>query len=111
MGVGCGDLSGKDGPNTWEHGQRILQEIKNISFEGLTGINCNKLVLKYKATISTGQISFDDQGRRKNYTLDVMEMTHRSEMVQIGRWSEEDGLIISDVPVFKRQRPSKTRLA
>ena len=46
MGVGCGDLSGKDGPNTWEHGQRILQEIKNISFEGLTGINCNKLVLR-----------------------------------------------------------------
>jgi len=94
MGVGCGDLSGKDGPNTWEHGQRILQEIKNISFEGLTG-----------------QISFDDQGRRKNYTLDVMEMTHRSEMVQIGRWSEEEGLVISDVPVFKRQRPSKTKLA
>ena len=37
-GVGCGDLSGKNGPNTWEHGQRILQEIKNTSFEGLTGI-------------------------------------------------------------------------
>ena len=36
-GVGCGDLSGKNGPNTWEHGQRILQEIKNTSFEGLTG--------------------------------------------------------------------------
>ena len=36
-GVGCGDLSGTDGPNIWEHGQRILQEIKNTSFEGLTG--------------------------------------------------------------------------
>ena len=36
-GVGCGDLSGPDGPNTWEHGQKILQEIKNTSFEGLTG--------------------------------------------------------------------------
>ena len=45
-GVGCGDLSGKDGPNTWEHGQRILQEIKNISFEGLTGINCSKFLLR-----------------------------------------------------------------
>ena len=38
-GVGCGDLSGTVGPNTWEHGQRILQEIKNTSFEGLTGEN------------------------------------------------------------------------
>ena len=37
-GVGCGDLSGSEGPNTWEHGQRILQEIKNTSFEGLTGL-------------------------------------------------------------------------
>ena len=36
-GAGCGDLSGPDGPNTWEHGQKILQEIKNTSFEGLTG--------------------------------------------------------------------------
>ena len=40
-GVGCGDLSGSEGPNTWEHGQRILQEIKNTSFEGLTGL-CDK---------------------------------------------------------------------
>ena len=39
-GVGCGDLSGQGGPNTWEHGQRILQEIKNTSFEGLTGELC-----------------------------------------------------------------------
>ena len=58
-----------------------------------------------------GQIAFDEQGRRKNYTLDVMEMAHRSEMVQIGRWSEEEGLVISSSPVVKRQRPSKTKLA
>ena len=38
-GVGCGDLSGRGGQNSWEHGQRILQEIKNTSFEGLTGKN------------------------------------------------------------------------
>ena len=44
-GVGCGDLSGQGGPNTWEHGQRILQEIKNTSFEGLTGELCQSMCL------------------------------------------------------------------
>ena len=44
-GVGCGDLSGQGGPNTWEHGQRILQEIKNTSFEGLTGELCQSVCL------------------------------------------------------------------
>ena len=34
------------------------QEIKEISFDGLTG-----------------WISFDEQGRRRNFTLDVLEMT------------------------------------
>ena len=58
-----------------------------------------------------GQIAFDEQGRRKNYILNVMEMTPKSEMVQIGRWSEEEGLVISNGPVFKRRRPSKTKLA
>ena len=36
----------------------LQQEIKDISFDGLTG-----------------RISFDEQGRRRNFTLDVMEMT------------------------------------
>ena len=34
------------------------QEIKDISFDGLTG-----------------RISFDEQGRRRNFTMDVLEMT------------------------------------
>ena len=53
-------------PPDIDHQVRILQEIKNISFSGLTG-----------------QISFDEHGRRKNFTLDVMEMTVRSEMIQV----------------------------
>ena len=91
----CGDLSEVDKPSTWELGPRILQvspsrfqihllysvtkqdtfeivskpislspncknpqEIKDISFDGLTG-----------------RISFDEQGRRRNFTMDVLEMT------------------------------------
>ena len=93
-GVGCGDLSGSEGPNTWEHGQKILQEIKNTSFQGLTG-----------------HISFDEAGRRKNYTLDVVEMTVRSQMVKVGRWSQEEGLIMSGAGSGARHRPSNRKMA
>ena len=40
------------------HHHDLQQEIKDISFDGLTG-----------------RISFDEQGRRRNFTLDVLEMT------------------------------------
>lgn len=93
-GVGCGDLSGSEGPNTWEHGQKILQEIKNTSFQGLTG-----------------HISFDEAGRRKNYRLDVVEMTVRSEMTQVGRWSQEEGLVMSGGGSGASYRPSNRKMA
>ena len=35
--VRCGDLSDGEKPRAWELGPRILQEIKNTSFVGLTG--------------------------------------------------------------------------
>ena len=93
-GVGCGDLSGSEGPNTWEHGQKILQEIKNTSFQGLTG-----------------HISFDEAGRRKNFTLDVVEMTVRSQMVRAGQWSQEEGLVMSGGGSGARYRPSNRKMA
>ena len=37
----------------------------------------------------TGFISFDQNGRRTNFSLDVMEMNTRSELVQIGKWSDQ----------------------
>ena len=36
--VDCGDLSGIEKPNIWEHGQLILAELRNTSFAGLTGM-------------------------------------------------------------------------
>ena len=36
-----------------------------------------------------GFISFDQNGRRTNFSLDVMEMNTRSELVQIGKWSDQ----------------------
>ena len=60
----------------------------------------------------SGHISFDDTGKRKNYTLDVVEMTVTSQMVNIGRWSEEEGLILSGgANGAARYRPSNRKLA
>jgi hypothetical protein len=36
-----------------------------------------------------GYISFDQNGRRTNFSLDVMEMNPRSELLQIGKWSDQ----------------------
>ena len=40
-----------------------------------------------------------------------MEMTVRSEMVKIGRWSEEEGLVTSGDNGIIRYRPSNRKLA
>ena len=58
-----------------------------------------------------GHISFDDQGRRNNYTLDVMEMTVKSEMMKVGRWSEEEGLVTDRTAGVVRYKPSNRKLA
>ena len=109
-GAGCGDLSGSEGPNTWEHGQRILQEIKNTSFQGLTGETGRTRVGSRE--LLSGHISFDDTGKRKNYTLDVVEMTVSSQMVTIGKWSEEEGLILSGgAGGMAKYRPSNRKIA
>lgn len=92
--VRCGDLSEVDKPTTWELGPRILQEIKDISFDGLTG-----------------RISFDEQGRRRNFTLDVLEMTVGSEPVPVGRWSDLVGLQMGAHPVLRLKKPSLTRIS
>ncbi|KAK2706767.1 hypothetical protein QYM36_014718, partial [Artemia franciscana] len=41
----------------------------------------------------TGNIGFDDLGRRENYTLSIMEMTVDSDVVKIAEWSDYSGLI------------------
>ena len=53
-----------------------------------------------------------EEYKRKNYTLDVVEMTVTSQMVNIGRWSEEEGLILSGgANGAARYRPSNRKLA
>lgn len=51
----------------------------------------------------TGNISFDDQGYRKNFSVDVVEMTTNSEMVKVAEWSDNLGLKLIP-PKYKRVR-------
>ncbi|GAB6033164.1 hypothetical protein CHUAL_012772 [Chamberlinius hualienensis] len=80
-GIDCS----KDTVNAWEHGEKIMRAIRKVEMEGLTG-----------------NISFDDEGKRRNHSLDVVEMTIYSETVTIGKWYEDRGLI----PIY----PKYTRL-
>lgn len=41
----------------------------------------------------TGEIRFSEDGRRQNYTLNVVEMTVNSAMVKVAEWSDETEFI------------------
>ncbi|CAN8032801.1 unnamed protein product, partial [Ixodes persulcatus] len=55
---------------TWEHGKVIADYMKQTQIKGLTG-----------------NISFDSQGYRVNFSIDVVEMTINSEMVKVTKFS------------------------
>lgn len=69
---------------TWEHGKTIADFLRQTHITGLTG-----------------NISFDAQGNRVNFTIDVVEMTMNSEMVKIAEWGDKTGLH-SHPPKYKR---------
>jgi hypothetical protein len=48
-----------------------------------------------------GYISFDQNGRRTNFSLDVMEMNPRSELLQIGKWSDQVNSWASYIFIYK----------
>lgn len=41
----------------------------------------------------TGEIRFSEEGRRQNYTLNVVEMSINSGVVKVAEWSDETGFI------------------
>ncbi|XP_067118229.1 glutamate receptor 1-like isoform X2 [Centruroides vittatus] len=73
----------------WEHGEKIINFMKKTEIKGLTG-----------------NISFDEYGYRKNFTVDIVEMTINSEMVKIAQWSDTKGLEL--VPPKYRRVPQNT---
>jgi len=60
----------------WEHGDKISRYLRKVEIEGLTG-----------------DIRFNDDGRRQNYTLHIAEMTVNSAMVKVAEWSDDAGLV------------------
>lgn len=58
----------------WEHGDKISRYMRKVELEGLTG-----------------EIRFNDDGRRTNYTLHVVEMTVNSAMIKVAEWSDLTG--------------------
>lgn len=60
----------------WEHGDKIARYLRNVEIHGLTG-----------------EIRFSTDGRRQNYTLNVVEMTVNSAMVKVAEWSDTTGFI------------------
>ncbi|XP_074101156.1 glutamate receptor IB isoform X2 [Cotesia typhae] len=58
----------------WEHGDKISKFLRKAEIEGLTG-----------------QIRFNNDSRRHNYTLHVVEMTVNSAMVKVAEWTDEGG--------------------
>lgn len=71
-GLDCNTSKGWVTP--WEHGDKISKLLRKVELEGLTG-----------------EIRFNDDGRRQNYTLHVVEMTVNSAMVKVAEWSDETG--------------------
>ncbi|XP_053623557.1 glutamate receptor 1-like isoform X2 [Plodia interpunctella] len=67
---------GKSWVVPFEHGDKISRLIKKTDIEGLTG-----------------NISFNDEGHRYNFTLQVVEMTVQSAMLKVATWSDIHGLI------------------
>lgn len=58
--------------DAWEHGDKISRYLRKVELEGLTG-----------------EIRFNEEGRRINYTLNVVEMSVNSAMVKVAEWSDE----------------------
>ncbi|XP_076686024.1 glutamate receptor IB isoform X3 [Andrena cerasifolii] len=58
----------------FEYGDKISRLLRKVEIEGLTG-----------------EIRFNDDGRRHNYTLHVVEMTVNSAMVKVAEWTDEAG--------------------
>ncbi|XP_077301920.1 glutamate receptor 1-like [Arctopsyche grandis] len=69
------DCTSKGWVTPWEHGDKISRLLRKVEIEGLTG-----------------DVRFNDEGRRQNYTLQVVEMTVNSAMVKVAEWTDESGL-------------------
>ncbi|CAH1647577.1 unnamed protein product [Spodoptera littoralis] len=60
----------------FEHGEKISRMIRKTEIVGITG-----------------NIRFNDIGHRKNFTLQVMELTEDGDMTKVATWSDNKGFV------------------
>ncbi|XP_030570348.1 glutamate receptor 1 [Drosophila novamexicana] len=60
----------------WEQGEKISRVLRKVEIDGLTGA-----------------VRFDDDGRRVNYTLQVVEMSVNSTLQQVAEWRDDAGFM------------------
>nr|ARJ36889.1 glutamate receptor 2 [Hirudo verbana] len=75
----------------WRHGSDVMKSLREINVSGLL----------------TGNIKFDKFGLRRNYRLDVMEVSLGRALAKIGTWDSELGLLIQ-LPTMVRQKGNNT---
>ncbi|XP_037300036.1 glutamate receptor 1 [Manduca sexta] len=80
---------GKSWVVPFEHGDKISRLIKKTDIEGLTG-----------------NISFNEEGHRYNFTLHVVEMTVQSAMFKVATWSDSRGLQLTSSKVVQLKSPA-----
>ncbi|KAM3968887.1 LOW QUALITY PROTEIN: glutamate receptor 1 [Aphomia sociella] len=70
------DCNPKGKITPYEHGDKISRMIKKTEIDGLTGT-----------------IRFNEEGHRKNFSLQVMELTVDGDMVKVATWYDHRGLV------------------
>ena len=93
-----------DKRGTWLHGQDLLTNLRNVQcsvliessdfFFSILISNCNyfkmfyckfcgNLFVQTRFAGMTGEVTFDDNGRRKNFTLGLLEITLKRGMAEV----------------------------
>ncbi|KAL5011716.1 hypothetical protein ScPMuIL_010267 [Solemya velum] len=71
----------------WTNRTPLVHIMKNISFQGLTG-----------------DVAFDENGFRKDFSLDIIELSPSNEVQKIGYWTPKDRLFyIHQSPAYRKR--------
>ncbi|VVD03791.1 unnamed protein product, partial [Leptidea sinapis] len=87
-------------------GFRIVDHTRKVVRDFTEGLR--RMDPRFKGAVSTdiegltGNISFNEEGHRHNFTLHIVEMTVQSAMVPVAMWSDKYGLSTIKSPKFIR---------
>ncbi|KAG1656740.1 Glutamate receptor 4 [Nymphon striatum] len=94
---------------TWLHWKSISLQLPKRFWFKLCQKTPFHLVKTYQTNITglTGNITFNAHGRRKNFSIEIVEIMDRSNLSTIAKWSDHTGFVVlkSRKPLIK---PNKT---